>query len=157
MNFAIAYQKVFVFCCMAINTMVILRMVNLDFASLAVIISLLLTNSVHELLTRNHKNWRLLYFVLTALVLITSQQELVQQELIAEIPLKRSEVKMLDIDFCYPENRTVEIENVQKSFSSTEQCEISASKADEQLNPWKIYAECAAGLVIGAIALLGKF
>jgi hypothetical protein len=142
--------------------MAILRMVQLDFALLAVIICLLMTNKVHELLTQNDKNWRLIYFVLTALVLITSQHESVLLDSIKKIPVK---VRMFEPNFCYPENRTVEIEKI----SSMEQCKLPVSskileadenptiQIEEKRDIWKIYAECAAGCLIGAIALLGKF
>ena len=104
--------------------------------------------------------------MLTALVLITSQHESVQQDSIEKIPLK---VRMIEPNFCYPENKTVEIENFQNNFSSMEQCKLPVSskileadenptiQIEEKLDIWKIYAECAAGLFIGAIALLGKF
>jgi hypothetical protein len=174
MNFSMIYQKAFVFCCLLINTMAILRMVHLDFALIAVTICLLMTNSVHELLIRNDKRWRLLYFVLTALVLITSQYEAVQQDPRAKIPLKVSDTRMLNCNFCYAENMTAEIEKFQRTLSSmkceqNDQAPITRQKVpDEQdlkgeeeeeevKERSKLYFTCAVGILTISIAVLGTF
>ena len=172
MNFSMIYQKLFVFCCLMINNVAILRMANMDFALIAVVISLALTNSVHEILIRNHKNWRLLYFVLTALVLITSQHEAIQQDSRAKIPLKVSETRMLDCNFCYAENRTAEIEKFQSTLSSMkceqkDQAPIAREKVpdeqdlkekeEEEEERSKLYLTCAVGILIFSIAVLGTF
>ena len=152
--------------------MAILRMVHLDFVLIAVIICLLMTNKVHELLTHNDKRWRLLYFVLTALVLITSQHEAIQQDSRAKIPLKVSETRMLDCNFCYAENRTAEIEKFQSTISSMkceqkDQAPITREKVPdeqdlkekekEEEERSKLYLTCAVGILIFSIAVLGTF
>jgi hypothetical protein len=86
----------------------------MNYEFVAVIISVVLTNSVHELLMNNHASWRRIYIVLTALTLITSDNYLIQQDSAVKLQLN-----VLDMNVCFLENKTFEIESYhQKHFSS---------------------------------------
>jgi hypothetical protein len=136
----------------------------------AVVISLVFTNEAEKTLKSANKTRRLIFFWLTALVLILQMHSSSIQQGLTQVKdpnmdfISQYQFQKLDTDICYPQNQTAEIEAslgqgkcLVRILGREEQTLNSKENLPAQANSWRFYATRASiGIVfIGMVLAIG--